>query len=96
MAGLCGQGCRAGREGEPLASSVYLEAEMVARPSCGGHFHAGANRMGSAALCPSPSSLQHASDVGRDLVLLLSLDVPAQQWNFLSTTAGELEPGEGH
>lgn len=43
MAGLCGRGCQAGRGGEPLASSVYLEAEIVARPGCcrGGCFHAG-------------------------------------------------------
>lgn len=43
MAGLCGQGCQAGRGGEPLASSVYLEAEIAARPGCcrGGCFHAG-------------------------------------------------------
>lgn len=43
MAGLCGRGCQAGRGGEPLASSVYLEAEIAARPGCcrGGCFHAG-------------------------------------------------------
>lgn len=81
MTGLCGQGCRAGRDGELLASSVYLEAEIVARPGCcrSGRFYARANGMGSAVLHPSPSSPQHASggDVGRGLVVVLSLDMPA-------------------
>ena len=53
--------------------------------------------MGSAALHPSLSSPRHASDgdAGRDLVVLLSLDVPAQCWTSLPAAAGEPEPGEG-
>lgn len=74
--GLCGQGCRAGREGEPLASSVYLEAEIMARPDCcsSGRFHARANGMGSAML--HPCSMHPAMGI-QDLVVLLSFDVTA-------------------
>lgn len=77
MVGLCGRGCRAGRESDLLASSVYLEVEIAARPSChcSGCFHAGANGIGSATLHPSPGSQRHASDgdASRDHRVLLSL-----------------------
>lgn len=70
--GLNGGSVRPGREGrqEPLASSVYLEMEIVARPGCR-HFHARANGVGSAALHPSPSIPASDEDVGRDLAWLL-------------------------
>lgn len=48
-------------------------------------------------LCPSPSSPWPTSDGdgGRDLVVILSLDVPSRCWTLLCAAAREPEPGEG-
>ncbi|NXW27886.1 P85A kinase, partial [Phaetusa simplex] len=98
---LC-QGTRRSRLSPRLLGELF--GDLLLRPAAasgdggragchrGRHFHAGANGMGMAVLCPSPSSPWPVSngDGGRDLVVLLSLDVPSWCWTLLEEVNDKL------